>query len=295
MRLGAHESIAGGIYKAFDRAISVGCDALQIFVKPNRVWAAPPLTDRDVELFRARAEETGIWPVVGHTSYLLNLASPRDDLWRKSIDTLVLELQRCDRLGVPWLVLHPGAHVGSGEAAGLDRMAHALGTVHRRTQGLSTHLLLETTAGMGTQLGYRFEHLAWLREASPGGEQLGVCLDTCHVFAAGYELRTARGYRATMDTLDSTVGLAHLKVIHLNDSKFELGDRKDRHEHIGQGCIGLAGFRQILNDPRLAALPGLLETPKSDDLHEDRRNLKVLRGLIDASDSICPEPDAVGD
>ena len=281
MRLGAHESIAGGIYKAFDRAASVGCDAVQIFVKPNRAWAAPPLSDEDIRQFRVRAAESGIRPVVAHTSYLLNLASPRDDLWRRSIDTLVLELDRCHRLGAPWLVLHPGAHVGSGEEAGLARMARGLGEVHQRTEDLDARVLLETTAGMGTKLGYRFEHLAWLRDETPGGERMGVCLDTCHVFAAGYELRTREGYGATMEAFDAVIGVEHLKAVHLNDCKAGLGEKKDRHEHIGKGHIGLAGFRHLVNDPRLAHLPGLLETPKSDDLHEDIENLAVLRGLVE--------------
>lgn len=280
MRLGAHESIAGGIHKAFDRAASVGCDTVQIFVKPNRAWAVPALSEEDVRRFRAKADATRICPVVAHTSYLLNLASPEDDLWRRSIDTLVIELERCDRLGVPWLVLHPGAHVGTGEEAGLARMARGLGEVHKATEALDTRILLETTAGQGTQLGYRFEQLAWLRERTPDGERLGICLDTCHVFAAGYELRTREGYAATMATFDRVIGLEHLKAIHLNDSKGGLGAQKDRHEHIGDGQIGLEGFRQVVNDPRLVDRPGLLETPKSDDLHEDRRNLTVLRSLL---------------
>ncbi len=283
MRLGAHESIAGGLHKAFDRAASVGCDAVQIFVKPNRSWAVPSLSEEDVERFRAKAASTGIRPVVAHTSYLLNLASPKDDLWRRSIDTLIIELERCGRLGVPWLVLHPGAHVGSGEDAGLARMARALGEVHRATPTLRTQILLETTAGQGTKLGYRFEHLAWLLNHTPRGERLGICLDTCHVFAAGYELRSPEGYAATMGAFDRVVGLERLKALHLNDSKGELGGRRDRHQHIGQGHIGLAGFRHVLHDPRLADLPALLETPKGDDLHEDRENLAVLRALLASS------------
>jgi deoxyribonuclease-4 len=279
VRLGAHESIAGGMHKALDRAQSVGCDAVQLFVKPNRSWAAPVLTDEQVALFRSKAAKLDIWPLVGHTSYLLNLCSPQDDLWHRSIDTLVIELERCEALGVPWLVLHPGAHVRSGEKAGLARMARALGEVHAATVGFQTRLLLETTAGQGTKLGYRFEHLAWLLGQTPDGERLGICLDTCHVFAAGYELRTPEGYAATMETFDRVIGLERLKAIHLNDSKGELGSRKDRHEHIGKGHIGLEGFRHVLSDPRLAGLPGLLETPKSDDLHEDRENLAVLRNL----------------
>ena len=283
MRLGAHESIAGGIHKAFDRAASVGCDAVQIFVKPNRSWAVPPLSQEDVTLFRAKAEATAIQPTVAHTSYLLNLASPEEDLWHKSIDTLIIELERCHRLGVPWLVLHPGAHVGSGEEAGLARMARALGKVHGATGALHTQILLETMAGQGTKLGYSFEHLAWLLNQTPEGERLGICLDTCHVFAAGYELRTVEGYAATMEAFDRIIGLERLKALHLNDSKGKLGSRKDRHEHIGAGHIGLVGFRHVLNDERLANLPGLLETPKSDDLHEDWENLTALRDLLEAS------------
>ncbi|MGD2103973.1 MAG: deoxyribonuclease IV [Anaerolineae bacterium] len=281
MRLGAHESIAGGIHRAFDRAAAVGCDAVQIFVKPNRSWAVPVLREEDVALFRAKAVATSIRPVVAHTSYLLNLASPEHDLWRRSIDTLIAELERCDLLGVPWLVLHPGAHVGTGEEAGLARMTRALGRVLRATRSLNTQILLETTAGQGTRLGYCFEHLQWLLDQTDQGERLGICLDTCHVFAAGYELRTADGYSETMGTFDRVIGLDRLKVVHLNDSKRELGTRKDRHEHIGEGCIGRAGFRHVLNDSRLAGLPGLLETPKSDDLHEDRKNLTVLRSLLE--------------
>lgn len=279
MRLGAHESIAGGIHKAFDRAQSVGCDALQIFVRPNRSWAVPPLTDDDVALFRARAVDTGIRPVVAHSSYLLNLASPKEDLWQRSIDTLIIELGRCETLGVPWLVLHPGAHVGTGEETGLARMAQALGDVDAATEGYNSRILLENTAGQGTRLGYRFEHLGWLLDHTAGGERLGICLDTCHMFAAGYDLRTPGGYAATMEGFERTIGLERLKAVHLNDSKGEVGSRRDRHEHIGKGTIGLAGFRRLLNDPRMTGLPGLLETPKGVDLQEDRENLAVLRSL----------------
>ena len=280
MRLGAHESISGGLYKAFDRARSVGCETLQIFVKSNRSWAVKPLTEEDIARFKAKAEETGIQPVVAHTSYLLNLGTPDDTLWKRSRDTLIVELERCEALGVPYLVLHPGSHVGTGEEAGLAQVVQALGEVHAATPGYRAQILLETTAGQGTNLGYRFEHLGWLLEHTPTGERLGVCLDTCHVFAAGYELRTLEGYAATLESFDRAVGLGRLKALHLNDSKGDLGSRKDRHEHIGKGHIGLEGFRHVLNDSRLANLPGLLETPKSDDWHEDRENLAVLRSLV---------------
>jgi deoxyribonuclease-4 len=281
VRLGAHESIAGGLHKAFDRAQSATCDAVQIFVKSNRSWAVKPLTEDEIARFKARAEETGIRPVVGHTSYLLNLGSPDELLWEKSRDMLITELERCEALGIPWLVLHPGAHVGSGEKAGLARVAEGLGEVHAATPGFRAQILLETTAGQGTSLGRTFEQLARIIELTEQGERLGVCLDTCHVFAAGYELRTAEGYAATMEAFERTLGLERLKALHLNDSKGELGERKDRHEHIGKGHIGLEGFRNVLNDPRLAGLPGLLETPKGDDLQEDRENLAVLRSLVE--------------
>lgn len=281
MRLGAHESIAGGLHKAFDRAGSVGCDALQIFVRSNRSWAVKPLTKEDIVRFKAKAEETGIHPVVAHTSYLLNLGTLDEALWTKSRDTLIIELERCEALGVPYLVLHPGSHTGAGEEAGLQCIAQALREVHAATLGFRTQILLETTAGQGTNLGYTFEQLAWLLEYTPQGERLGVCFDTCHVFAAGYELRTLEGYAATMEAFDHIIGLERLHAVHLNDSKYGLGTRKDRHEHIGQGFIGLEGFRLVLNDHRLANLPGLLETPKSDDLHEDRENLAVLRSLAE--------------
>jgi deoxyribonuclease-4 len=280
MRLGAHESIAGGLHKAFDRARSATCDAVQVFVKSNRSWAVKPLTEDEITQFRASAGESGVYPVVGHTSYLLNLGTPDELLWEKSRNMLITELERCEALGIGGLVLHPGAHVGSGEEAGIARVAQALGEVHAATPGLEAQVLLETTAGQGTSLGHTFEQLARIMEQTPEQERLGVCLDTCHVFAAGYELRTEDGYAATIDAFDRVIGLERLKALHLNDTKGELGNRKDRHEHIGQGHIGLEGFRNLLNDPRLAHLPGFLETPKGEDLEEDRENLRVLRSLV---------------
>jgi deoxyribonuclease-4 len=280
MRLGAHESIAGGIHRAFERAQSVGCQTVQLFVKSNRRWAVKPLATEDVAQFKSQAAETGIHPAVGHASYLLNLGSPDPALWAKSRDMLTTELERCERLDIPWLVLHPGAHTGAGEEQGLARVAQALGEVHRATMGFKAQILLETTSGQGTSLGCRFEQLGWLIEHTEQGERLGVCLDTCHVFAAGYELRTPEGYAQTFDHLEKAIGLDRLRALHLNDSKGELGSGLDRHEHVGKGHIGLVGFRNILNDPRLADLPGLLETPKDEDLQQDRENLALLRSLI---------------
>ncbi|TET49699.1 MAG: deoxyribonuclease IV [Anaerolineales bacterium] len=279
--LGAHESIAGGLDKAFDRAQSVGCDSLQIFVKPNRNWALKELTDEDTALFQAKQKETGIEPVVAHASYLLNLATPDQPLWTRSRDMLITELTRCEALGIPFLVLHPGSHVGSGEEKGMAKVAQALGEVHSATAGFAVQVLLETTAGQGTGLGRSFEQLAWLMEHASQGDRLGACLDTCHVLAAGYELRTQDGYGETIDSFDSLIGLERLRALHLNDCKGELGSHRDRHAHIGQGEIGLDGFRFLLHDERLQGRPGLLETPKGKDLAEDRENLATLRSLVD--------------
>ncbi len=280
MRLGAHESIAGGLHRCFERARSVGCEAVQLFVKPNRAWAVKPLTEQEIARFGSEAQASGIWPAVGHASYLLNLASPDDELWERSWRMLITELERCEALGIPGLVLHPGAHGGQGEACGLERVARALGIVHEATPGYRAQIWLETTAGQGSSLCGRFEHLAWLLAHTPEGERLGVCFDTCHVFAAGYDLRTPDAYGETMAAFEAQVGLPRLRAVHLNDCKGTLGSGLDRHAHIGQGEIGLEGFRQILNDPRLEGLPGLLETPKGDDLREDRENLATLRGLM---------------
>lgn len=280
MKLGAHESIVGGLHKAFERAKAVGCEALQLFVKSSRSWQAKALTEEEISLFRKKATKTGIFPVIGHASYLINLAAPQDDLWQKSIRTLITELERCEALGISYLVLHPGAHTGQGETEGLKRIAQAIGQVHDTTRGFSCKILLETTAGQGTALGYKFEHIAWLLENSPQAERLGICLDTCHIFAAGYDLRTPEAYEATMNELDALIGLDKVRVIHLNDSRGALGSRIDRHEHIGKGELGLEAFRLILKDPRFSPeMPALIETPKSEDLHEDRENLAVLRSL----------------
>ncbi|RMF32014.1 MAG: deoxyribonuclease IV [Chloroflexi bacterium] len=279
MRLGAHMSIAGGVYRAFALGRKAGCDAIQIFLKSSRQWKGKPYTAKEIERFHEEAARGDIYPVVAHAAYLINLGTPQEELWLKSREALLDEVRRSEVLGVPYLVLHPGSHTGSGEEAGLARVAEALGWVHEQTPGYKTQILLETTAGQGTNLGYRFEHLAWLLENTPQGERLGVCYDTCHVFAAGYEIRTPEGYQETMDAFDAIIGLERLKVVHLNDSKGDLGSRKDRHAHIGQGKLGLEAFRLLLNDERLAGLPGLLETPKSADLHEDIENLRVLRSL----------------
>jgi deoxyribonuclease-4 len=272
-------SAAGGVSKAFERGRSIGCQTMQIFTRNQNRWEARPLDVGEVQRWQAAAAEGDITPVVAHASYLINLASPDGALWQKSIDAFVDELERAEALGLLGVVLHPGAHMEQGEEAGIARVAAGLDRAHQATAGFSTLTLLEITAGQGTTLGYRFEHLAAMRAqvADPG--RVATCFDTCHAFAAGYDFRTPEGYAAMVDEFDRTIGLARLRVFHFNDSKGDLGSRKDRHEHIGQGQIGLNGFARILKDPRFDGLPVILETPKSKDLHEDLENLALLRGM----------------
>ena len=279
-RLGSHISIAGGVDRAVLTAREVGCQALQIFVKSSNQWRAAPFRDGEVERFRAHLAETGIGPVVAHDSYLINLCSPEDSLWEKSIGAFQAELDRCEVLGVPYLVTHPGSHTGAGEDAGLSRLIQAIDRVHAGRPQHQVQILLETTAGQGTGLGHRFEQLGKVLRQVAAPQRVGVCLDTCHVFAAGYDLRTPDTYRETMERFAEAVGLEKLKAIHVNDSKRELGSRVDRHEQIGQGQIGVEGFRMLVNDRNLSSVPMLLETPKGPDYAEDRVNLALLRSLM---------------
>ena len=280
VRLGAHISIAGGVDRSVLTAQEVGCEALQIFVKSSNQWRAAPFRDGEPDRFRANLASTGIGPVMAHDSYLINLCSPQDGLWKKSLEALLVELDRCEALGVPYLVTHPGAHTGAGEEAGLSQLARAIDRVHGRRPDQKVSILLETTAGQGTGLGHRFEHLEKVFKLVNEPQRVGICLDTCHVFAAGYDLRTAAAYRQTMERLDGTVGLKKLLAIHLNDSRRELGSRVDRHEQIGKGHLGVEAFRLLVNDSRLTGVPMVLETPKGPDYAEDRSNLALLRSLI---------------
>ncbi len=282
-RFGAHVSTAGGVSKAFQRAEDVGCDTMQIFTRNNNRWVSKPLDPKEIQRWRERWRQSPVRPVVSHAAYLINLASSDDALWQKSIDAFVDELERAEALGLLGVVLHPGSPKEDGEAYGIERIARALDICHERTPGFSTLTLLETTAGTGKHLGYRFEQLAAMRAAVHDPERVAICFDTCHVFAAGYEIRTPEGYAQTMEAFDHHIGLELLKCFHFNDSKFDLGSRKDRHEHIGKGFIGLDGFRHIINDPRFEHIPMILETPKSKDMHEDVENLAVLRSLIASS------------
>lgn len=280
MRLGAHMSIAGGVDKALLRGYEVGCDTIQIFTRSPRQWRPRVLKDDEILRFHRNQKETGIDPVVAHDCYLINLGSPDEELWQKSLRVFTEEMGHCQALDIPYLVIHPGSHVGTGEEAGLRRIAQALDRARSQTEGYEVEVLLEITAGQGTNLGYSFGQLARLLELVADRRWLGICFDTCHAFAAGYELRTREGYQATFRELDELIGLQHLEFIHLNDSKGDLGSRLDRHEHIGQGFLGLEPFGMLLNDERFQELPMVLETPKGPDFKEDRENLRVLRSLI---------------
>lgn len=295
VRLGAHMSIAGGLERAPRRGREVGCDTIQLFTKSNRQWGAKPLGAAEVASFKAALAEAGIFPVVAHDCYLINLAAPDATVWARSLAAFREEMGRAERLGIPYLVTHPGAHLGSGGPAGIARVAEALNRLHAALPTLSLRVLLETTAGQGTSLGRRFEELAAILERVERPERLGICLDTCHLFAAGYELRTPEGYAATMRELERTLGSGRVKAIHLNDSKAGLGSRVDRHTHIGEGALGTAAFRLLLHDPRFRGVPMILETPKDgDDGSADRRNLARLRRLLrrDGPPRAAAGPDA---
>ena len=288
-RLGAHLSIAGGLPRAVDRAVASKCEALQIFTKSAGQWRARALPDDEVVLFRRRVAETGIHPVVAHNSYLINIAAADPALRQQSLDSLREELDRADRLGLDGLVMHPGSFTSGSEEGGIELVADGLRRLLRDRAPVGAAILLEHTAGQGTNLGHRFEHLAAIIERLDGSPRIGVCLDTCHLLTAGYDITSKAGYRRTFQEFDRVVGLDRIRVFHLNDSKKPCGSRVDRHEHIGKGCLGLEPFRMLLNDTRFAALPMLLETPKLETPESrrradvdpwDARNLRTLRRLL---------------
>ena len=285
--LGAHMSISGGHALAIDRAMACTMTACQIFTKNANQWAAKPIDDAAAEAFRTRQTASDVSTVVAHDSYLINLASPDAALWERSVGAFQDELVRCGQLGVPWLVTHPGAHMGAGVDAGVQRVATALNRIFAASPDLGVTVLLETTAGQGSTLGRSFEELAAIIESIEDQSRVGVCFDTCHVFAAGYELRDEGSYAATMRSFDEIVGFSRLKVFHLNDSKKGLGAKVDRHAHIGEGELGLEPFRMVLNDDRFADRPGILETPKDQDPEDDHRNMAALRGLL-TSNLVAP-------
>jgi len=289
MRLGAQMSTAGGTYTAFKRGDEAGCEALLVFTKSNRQWQAKPLTNEDIAQFQEAAKTySHIHPVAAHASYLINVASPDEALWEKSYQALKVEVERCAQLGIPLITFHPGSYVGSSEEAGLDNIVHALKRLLAETKDTAPNVIIcpETMAGQGTNLGCTFEQLAHMLSAAGPSDRLGICFDTCHVFSAGYDIRTPEAYASTMAQFDRLIGLDQVKFFHFNDSKHPLGSNKDRHEHIGRGYIGEEGFANFVNDPRWAEHAALLETPKTEkddegqEIEMDVVNLATLRRLV---------------
>lgn len=280
MLLGAHMSIGGGVHTAFERGKLVGCTTMQIFSKNNNQWKGKPLTDPDIINYKNEAKKTNIRPVVVHSSYLINLCAKDKSTLEKSRESFLDELNRCRLLGIPYFVFHPGSHVGQGEQTGLEIIAESLNVLHERTKGYRVKSVVEVTAGQGSNLGYRFEQIRKLIDMVENKKRMGVCIDTCHLFAAGYDISNDKGYEKTFEEFDKIIGLKRLMVIHLNDSKGILGSRLDRHEHIGKGRIGDTGFSLLMNDERFIDVPKILETPKGSDMNEDVMNLNRLRGYI---------------
>jgi deoxyribonuclease IV len=275
-------SIGGGVHRAIERARSIECSAMQIFVKNNMQWFARPFTRDEIKAFRDHPQRSDLSAVFAHANYLINLAATNPQFHANSIRALSEELERADQLGLPFLVVHPGAHLGAGEEAGLKKVVASIDEIFARIPKVETRIALETTAGQGSCLGHSFDHLAYLISQVREPERLCVCLDTAHVFAAGHDLTSATATRKMFRDFDRIIGLQHLVALHLNDSKAARGSRVDRHQHIGKGQIGLEAFRFIMRDRRFRKIPKVLETPKGKDLLEDVENLKTLRGLSEA-------------
>jgi len=281
--IGAHMSIAGGISLSLGRGRDLGCRTIQIFTRNATQWKAPPLSEEEVLSFKTMEKQTGISPVVVHDSYLINIASPDPKKLEASRNSLLQEMERTETLGIPYLVMHPGAHMGSGEKEGLLQISRSLNDLHKKTSGFAMKILLETTAGQGTNLGYTFDQIERIISSVTEPERLGVCVDTCHIFAAGYDIRTDEGYEETMSALIARFGLEKIRCIHVNDSQKEFKSRVDRHGHIGEGEIGLPAFRRLMTDPRFKTVPKILETPKGKNDEMDRKNLDRLLNLARSS------------
>ncbi len=278
--LGAHMSIAGGIHLAPGRGKAAGCGVIQVFTQNSNQWRGKIPTDSDVARFRQEWAQAGLHDVISHDIYLVNLASAPGETRDKSLAAFREEMERCARLGITKIVMHPGSHLGDGEEVGIARIVEAFDLLIPAVPEFQGKILLETTAGQGTNLGYAFEHLRAIMDGSAFPDRFGVCLDSCHVFAAGYDIATEEGYRSLFAEFDRIIGLEKLLCFHVNDSKKGLGSRVDRHDHIGQGSMGLSGFRLLMNDSRFAEIPKILETPKGDNEEMDAVNLGLLRGMI---------------
>lgn len=278
--LGAHMSIAGGLHRAIDRAMATGCGVLQIFTRNSNQWKGKTLSDADVALFREKFAASGLREAISHDIYLINLASAPGEVRDKSLAAFRDELETCARLGIDRVVMHPGSHLSDSPEAALTRVSQAFDRLFQEVPLFQGRVLLETTAGQGTNLGRNFQELRTIIDGCRYPERFGACFDTCHTFAAGYDITSEEGYRSTMEEFDQIIGLDRLECFHFNDSRKGLGSRVDRHEHIGQGMLGLNPFRFILNDQRFAATPKILETPKGDNDEMDAVNLGLLRGLV---------------
>lgn len=289
--IGAHMSVSGGMHTAFERGERIGCATMQVFTKNSNQWDGKPLSDEAVQTYKTAGAKSSISPVLSHASYLINLCAKDPSVLRRSRAAFVDELKRAEALGILGVIVHPGAHMGAGEEEGIRLIAGSVNIIHENTPGISALTILETTAGQGSAVGFRFEQLQKIIALVEERSRMAVCLDTCHVFAAGYDIRTPQGWEETIREFDATIGLDHLVAVHVNDSKKELGSRVDRHDHIGKGRIGLPGFAMLMNDPRFRNIPKILETEKSEDMHEDVENLSVLRSLIRVR---CPEPAWTG-
>jgi deoxyribonuclease-4 len=279
---GAHMSIAGGIHLAPERGVKAGCGVIQLFTQNSNQWRGKPISDSDTLLFREKRCESGLHEIVSHDIYLINLASSPGEIRDKSLVAFREEMERCSRLGITKIVMHPGAHLGDGEETGTKRICEAFNQLFEQVPEYTGKVLLEATAGQGSNIGYRFEHLRAIIESTTFSDRFAVCYDTCHAFAAGYDITTPEGYKKTFAEFDRIIGLDRLQCFHMNDSKKGLNSHVDRHEHIGQGAMGLEGFRLLVNDPRFSKIPKILETPKGDNDEMDAVNLKALRDLINA-------------
>jgi deoxyribonuclease-4 len=278
--LGAHTSTSGGVSKAIERATELNFSAIQIFTKNNNRWFSKPLEESEIEKFKTLDDKSTIKFIVSHDSYLINLCASNLEILKKSQKAFVDELERCELLDIPYLNFHPGSHTGRGEDDGLKVISESINIAHSKTKGFNVSSMLEITAGQGTVLGYKFEHINKIIEKVEEKQRMSVCIDTAHMFAAGYDFRDENSYDKTMKEFDDIIGIDRLKCFHLNDSKKELGSKVDRHEHIGKGFIGLDGFRNIMNDKKLVDIPKILETPKGKEQLEDLENLKILKTLI---------------
>lgn len=279
--VGAHMSIAGGVSQALGRGKEIGCDCIQIFTKSSRQWAAKPYPKEEIEAFKAAQAETGIKIVIAHDSYLLNLGAPDENLRKRSVAGFIDELERCEMLAVPFLVAHPGSHVGSGEAAGIKTIARSIDETHQASAGFKVKVALEITAGQGSNLGYSLAQMGQIFDAVKENERLRLCFDTEHAFAAGYDLRS-EGYDRAFAELDEHIGLERLAAFHINDSLKPFNSRVDRHEHIGKGHIGVEPFRRLLHDSRFFGLPMCLETETGPEMKDIAADLATLRKLLES-------------